>query len=126
VCPGKEHAQRNEQVSQDFRIACQSICEQNVTKLPIRSLSDAANADSLQRRERPAPSIARNERYGCDKADNEYEEVQVREDLPACNVLRGARRQGPEEQERQCERDREESRDAVAGEVVRGVMRGGT
>lgn len=120
---GEKHAQADEQVPQHLGIARQRIGQQNVSELPILRLSYPANADPLERRKRSAPAIPADERYRRNEAYDKDEEVKIRQDLPACSVLGAAACENPEEEERERKRNGEERRDAVAGEVMRRVVR---
>jgi hypothetical protein len=73
MCSRDEHAQTNEQIAQDFRIARQRICEQDISKFPIRGLRNAADADALERCERAAAPVAADEWNGRDETDYEEE-----------------------------------------------------
>ena len=74
----KEHAQADEEISKHLCVTCQGIGEQDVPELPVLSLCDASNANSLQGRQGPVPAVPANKWYGHDKAYNEHEEVKVR------------------------------------------------
>lgn len=121
----KEHAQAHEQIAQHFRIRRQRIGKQYVSKLAVGGLGDAANANTLQRRQRPAAARARDKGQRCDEAHDEDDKVQVRQNFPGGNVCRAAAGQGPEQEERECEGNGEEGGDAVGGEVVGEVVRRG-
>ena len=66
---------------------------------------------------------AADEGNGYYEADDEDEEVEVGEDLPGGDGRGAAIREAPEEEERKDERGGEGERNAVAGEIMRRVVR---
>jgi len=71
----EEHAQRDEKVSQNFRVTRQRISQQDVPKFPILRLRNPADADPLQRRQRPVPPIATDKWYGHEESDYEDQKI---------------------------------------------------
>ena len=72
---GKEHAEGNNQVREDSRIACQSICQQNIPEFAILCFRQTSKTDALQGHEEPISARARDPVEGQDENKQSYEEI---------------------------------------------------
>lgn len=117
---GEEHAEGDEEITEDFCVAGQNICHEDISEFTILSLCYSANADSFQDRQGTVPATTRYALNGEDKCDDQDEEVEVGQNLPLKNGGVIAMSDSPKEQERQGERDREDGSEAICREVVGG------
>lgn len=101
----EKHARRNEQVPQDFCIARENVCQQNIPKLPVLHFRQPTHTDSLQRCQKVESASARHALEREDETEQEEEEVGLWEDLPLENGMLGPAGDSPEEEERDGERD---------------------
>lgn len=105
MCRGEEHAQRDEEVTEDFCIARQRVGEEHVAEFAVLRFCDAANGYTFQCRKRAGAAAARDKGQGGYKANDEDQEVEIGQNLPCCDILWVAACESPEQEEREGEGD---------------------
>ena len=121
---GQHHASRNKKITKNFRITGQNVGQNNVTEFPVLHLRQPTKADSLQGRQEMNPARSRHALDRHNKAENEEQEVRLRQDLPGECGSFGAMCDSPEEEERGGERDRNECGQSVCRLMVKNAVSG--
>ncbi len=114
----KEHAERDKQITQYFRIRGQHIGQQDVAEFQVGRLCDAADADAFEGREEAVAAAAGEVVDGQGEDEEQQEEVGLREQFVGQYETRVAVGEGPEEENGEEEWDGQEGGEAVDGEVV--------
>lgn len=102
---GEEHAQRDEEIPKHLGVRRKDISQQNISKFPILRLCDATDGYALQGSEKAVTTIGGQPLVGDEEGQEKEEEVRLGYDIPGEDIGCAAASEGPEEEEREDERE---------------------